>query len=289
MHGVMRQCEMGMREGHEAKDFFLMPGVLTADARATSSSDFRITIELPRFRSWNPGQFVMLRWGSHVCGRPFAIVDWNQKTKNSGGASLLHLAVRDRGLGTHELVADLKKSHPVWVTAPLGVGFELKALESAERVLLLSEGGAACGLLSIAENRRIVCQQAALSRHHQDQWWHIEPEKLNLDKELMARSQAKPNQIFSGHSELLAQSERISEFCEIFAVGSFEFLEALVKGLDDFKGSVHVRLDENMGCGIGLCFSCAVFTSQGPQLSCRQGPWFDFARARAHLSNRASP
>jgi dihydroorotate dehydrogenase electron transfer subunit len=38
---------------------------------------------------------------------------------------------------------------------------------------------------------------------------------------------------------------------------------------------VQALLEENMGCGTGICYGCAIETRKGMQLVCKDGPMFD--------------
>ena len=40
------------------------------------------------------------------------------------------------------------------------------------------------------------------------------------------------------------------------------------------KKTIYVSLEENMGCGVGVCLGCVVRTTTGYQLVCKDGPVF---------------
>jgi NAD(P)H-flavin reductase len=158
----------------EAKNFSLVLSKLSAPAKQVSARDYYLTLNIPHYRSWAPGQFVMLRWGEHLIGRPFAIVDWKKK---SATTSQLTVWIRELGAATKELKNLSHKNMPVWVTAPLGTAFPSFLLNKKNRILYITGGVGAASILSLKNIRK----------NYKDFWIHGERSLDDFDKKL------KPN------------------------------------------------------------------------------------------------
>ena len=272
---------------YDAKNFSLMEGEVFEDATATSSRDFRLKILLPKFIKWSPGQFVMLRWGRHLVARPFAIVDWKSLSKGS----LLEVWVRRLGAGTEELFKLAKKGMAIHVTAPLGQNFMEK--QKLDRILFLSGGVGAASILPVVAARLAVGQTPS------DLWIHGEQDENSLDRQLMS-SESRPQILYFEKTSVRGLSGRITQafdgkiderledsFQAVVACGPSAMLEAVVAKLQgDEKFSqipLWLGLEEKMGCGVGLCFSCSVSTQKGMERCCLEGPWFEAGHLKNHF------
>ena len=267
-----------LRPERQARHFSLGQAVLAADVRATSQRDLRIDILVPFYRPWEVGQFVMLRWGRHLIGRPFAIVDWKSQP---GGDSLLSVWVRRLGAATEEL-AHFKKGMKLQVTLPLGQGFSSSTLR-ASRLLLVSGGVGAASVLPLALARGIAPK---------DLWIHGDRDESTLDGELMSAThrptyvclETLPEKSIGFHpgrvTDLIQSisAENAAGLAGVVACGPSPMLEAVAKVCASSsrlqKLPVILGLEERMGCGIGICFSCSVWTNDGMKRLCTEGPWF---------------
>lgn len=297
-----------------AKNFSMLEGQWETDALPTSTRDFRLQIRLPDYRAWQPGQFVMLRWGTHVIGRPFAIVDWHKMHPDSTThESLLSLWVRRLGPGTEELFTEAQAGRSVQVTLPLGTG--LAHLTDWGKVLFVSGGVGAASLYPIKKQRLAAGKGAA------DYWLHGEREVTALDRVWLAEStNLKASRFYfdAGTRGLEAEAQQLLDtyqlgkriakgfvtqafegttgaeidggFDAVVACGPSAMLENLLPKLaarrDFVNVPVYLGLEEKMACGIGLCFSCSVSTTDGLQRCCLNGPWFEKSQLQNHFSFR---
>ncbi|MBS1985234.1 MAG: hypothetical protein JST16_13775 [Bdellovibrionales bacterium] len=275
----------------EAKNFSLVPGTLVAAPRASSERDFRLEIRLPVYRDWLPGQFVMIRWGRHLVGRPFAIVDWRRE---DAGTSVLSLWIRRLGAGTEELFREALAGQAVDVTLPLGQPFE-KSLFTAQRLLLVSGGVGAASLwpLAVARSKRGL----------RSLWLHGDRDLPSYDRELF-QSTDRPDRValeagdvpgdFSRGrvTDLMREvmPEDLRSIEALVVCGPSPMLEAVSKtalSIPELAAlPVHLGLEERMGCGVGLCFSCSVWTRAGMKRLCTEGPWFEAREIPGHFRLR---
>lgn len=283
---------MAMTLCRSAARFTWSEGTLIAKPRASSTRDLRLDLDLPFHREWTPGQFVMVRWGRHEIGRPFAIVDWQP---TAGGRSKMSLWVRRLGRGTEELT-HLSAGTPFHVWAPLGQGLTAGALDSTTPLLLVSGGVGAASLWPVAEHR----ERAGLDGR--DLWIHGERDPMSMDREFAdAAPEGLDVVIETGDgargrvTDALAQlsEDALSHFSAAVVCGPTPMLEAVAKHLEQRQGflgkPVWLGFEEKMGCGVGLCFSCSVKTDdQGPVRLCTEGPWFEASRTRAHFAWRSA-
>jgi dihydroorotate dehydrogenase electron transfer subunit len=298
----MKRSERAPRKNqptvHAARSFSLGEGRLLSAPVATSERDYRLRIELPYYRSWEPGQFVMLRWEPHVIGRPFAIVDW-RKTPTG---SVMEVWIRRLGAGTEELFAKGEKGARIHVTAPLGRGLPKELLSPRASLLVISGGvGAASVLPLVAAREQGLASKAPKSAPLAglDVWVHGERSLSHMDSKLLASSsKLRPDLLCledkaSGAAlkklprSMTVSQGRVTEVLE--QVAGQSFTAAVVCGptpmlkavSDEFakretlaRLPLYLGLEEKMGCGIGLCFSCSVMTERGPERCCLEGPWF---------------
>ena len=52
-------------------------------------------------------------------------------------------------------------------------------------------------------------------------------------------------------------------------------LKAISKYAKKEKIAAYISLDEYMACGIGACLGCAIKTTEGYKMICKDGPVFD--------------
>jgi dihydroorotate dehydrogenase electron transfer subunit len=67
------------------------------------------------------------------------------------------------------------------------------------------------------------------------------------------------------------------EWCdEAFACGPTAMFEAMAEARrrSDARRPVQVLMEQNMACGAGICYGCAIETRRGMRLVCKDGPKF---------------
>lgn len=286
-------------------------GRLRAAACVTSDRDYRLQIELPFYRAWEPGQFVMLRWGSHVVGRPFAIVDW----KKTSSGSLMEVWIRRLGAGTEELFRTAEKGMRLSVTAPLGRGLPKDVLSPRASLLFVSGGVGAASILPLVAARSDARLKTSPRKSSPlaglDVWVHGERSLGDMDTKVLASSESlRPDLLCleekaSGPARkklprsMTVSQGRVTEvlaqvvgqsFTAAVACGPTPMLQAVAAELARHETlaqlPLYLGLEEKMGCGVGLCFSCSVMTDRGPERCCLEGPWFCASEITDHFRFR---
>lgn len=274
--------ERGVTKQYQAKDFRLFEAKMLARPRATSLRDYRIKISTPFLQDWTPGQFVMIRWGTHQIGRPFAIVSWEK----CNGHYVMELWIRRLGAATEELFCEGFEGMSLWVTAPLGTPLSQEIFERNSRVLFVSGGVGAASLLPIWQARQKLDAP--------DFWIHGERRPEDWDSNLQCgvlclESGAVSSRFVTGRvTEALSHVKDspthilvCGPTAMLEAVGIFVESSPLLRPAKCFLG-----LEEKMGCGIGLCFSCSVRCGDTMERCCTEGPWFEYASIRGHFEFR---
>jgi dihydroorotate dehydrogenase electron transfer subunit len=235
----------------------------------------------------------------------------------------MELWVRRLGAGTEELFKTLKAGTEVELTAPLGQGLSDELMNSSEPLVFLSGGVGGASILPLVRARREQGAQKDLWIHGErtlklldreiaqaraslrpDLFYIERSEEVKAERseEIKAersekikaeRSEEIPIQegritrVFESRPSKLAWPELVGAYV---ACGPSAMLEALLKLASSSKfglDKLYLGLEEKMGCGIGLCFSCSVLkTHEGPQRCCIEGPWFRASEIEAHFDFR---
>lgn len=68
--------------------------------------------------------------------------------------------------------------------------------------------------------------------------------------------------------------ESLSHFDTVMTCGPSVMMKCIAERVIADKKTIYVSLEENMGCGVGVCLGCVVRTTTGYQLVCKDGPVF---------------
>jgi NAD(P)H-flavin reductase len=227
-----------------------------------------------------PGQFYMLaaaeRWGAGEDERPFVPRALSFLGAADGQLSFM---LEDVGPGTRRL-CELRAGDELWLTGPLGEGFELPP---ADRQVLLVGGGV--GIPPLAAWSRVldahdVAASALLGFRDAA---HAAGARL-LDASLGIEVATDDGS--AGHhglvTDLLVARLDRDERAAVYACGPPGMLEA-VRALCDARGvPAQLALEAGMACGFGACFGCVVAVRDGGYVRiCVDGPVLDAARLEA--------
>jgi dihydroorotate dehydrogenase electron transfer subunit len=217
------------------------------------------------------GQFLMVRCCEGydpLLPRPMSF----HRFRRTGDEPQFALLFDVRGRGT-EWLARRTPGDGIDIFGPLGRGF---AVDKASQNLLLVAGGIGVAALvaladeAAAEGRSITLLQGARTAAR------LFPTAL-LPPEVEVMTATDDGS--AGHhglvTDLLAQHLPWAD--QVFACGPtpmFRAMAAVVRQEASGK-PVQVLLEERMGCGTGVCYSCAVFTRRGVRLVCKDGPMFE--------------
>lgn len=246
---------------NEKKDIFL--GELEVDGNEKCGDKF-LWLKLKAFPfKFTPGQFLMLQTGnfpSTFLNRPFAIAG-----VKDGKIDIIY---KIAGKGT-EILSHRKKGEKLRAIFPLGRGFELKE----NKYILLAGGTGIASILPCArfleENKKEFIFILGLKSVRD-----VNVEKIIepgiLEKTCITTEDGSYGRRGTALDELKKWHEGNEE---IIAGGPEEMLKNLLKIVKN-KRKVQLTLEVRMGCGTGVCFSCAVETVRGRKRACLEGPVF---------------
>ena len=176
------------------------------------------------------------------------------------------------GKGTQWL-AQRKPGDPVRIYGPLGNGFRLP--DFAANILLVGGGVGIAPMVDTAERaiaagHQVVAMMGARSTANllPAEAWPKEVEYVVVTED----GSSGPKGFVTGHMG------KYQEWANrIYACGPNAMFQSLANELR-FNGrrqSPEILMEENMPCGWGMCYGCAVFTKHGVKLCCKDGPRFN--------------
>ena len=229
-----------------------------------------------------PGQFFHLLCRDGAGSGPFLRRPMSVWRIGADGrlAFLLHV----KGLGTSAL-ARLRAGDALGVVGPLGKGFTLRP--EWRRILILARGVGLATLAPLTEAAaaRGIAVRAVLSARA--------PEDL-MAAEFAGGSGAAIDAVYDsdGSSEppaveaLLRRHLATARPDAVFTCGSNRLFQLLQRLAAEHDVPGEVALEQQMGCGLGMCFCCVrpIRLADGTvaqQRVCAEGPVFDLQQALA--------
>jgi dihydroorotate dehydrogenase electron transfer subunit len=175
-----------------------------------------------------------------------------------------------------KILSSKRPQQIVNILGPLGNGFDIKKNKQA---ILVAGGYAVSPLYALAQtlvnkNNQVTVFIGAYSK----QQILCEKEFINLGAQVHIATE-NGSQGYKGYvTELL--KKHTSKFKKmsnvmIYAAGPFPMLSALVKVTKGLAFPTQLSLESYIACGIGVCRGCAIPTSKGYKLCCKDGPVFD--------------
>ena len=227
-----------------------------------------------------PGQFVMVDAGAErsafdpLLPRAFSYYRFRHASPRDPERqfALLYSVI---GRVTEQMAA-MQPGDRVWMTGPLGRGFEVR--RSASNLLLVGGGVGIAPLVALADaesanpsrSRSIVLCFGARSA---DGVYPAQllPPQVEYQVATEDGSMGAPGfvtDLFARHLSWADQS---------FACGPVPMFRAMspIVRRDGMNRPVQILMETDMACGTGICYGCAVFTRQGVKLCCKDGPRFN--------------
>ncbi len=236
---------------------------------------FALRLQNPKWKSWRPGQFVMLRPQSFGLelpwARPFGICHVTED----------HLIIFFQivGKGT-ALMAKLKPDDLVQVWGPLGNSF---AVEADTPTLLLAGGMGIVPFVGYVYEHPNPWNITMLFGYRGDKGCYPFDninERINVD--CLCESLAGDIENF-----IYSLRERMSEYAEqdglVLACGPQPFLKTVQKFANELSVRTQLSLESRMACGVGACLGCVTSTTDAwpvadkknwPVQVCNHGPVF---------------
>ena len=236
---------------------------------------YALTLERPAWKSWHPGQFIMLRpvvdGEGMTWARPLSIC---RVTSQS-----LVLFFRVVGHGTDRL-SRLKSGDRVVVWGPLGTHFEVKA---GTPTLLLARGVGIAPFAGYADRHPDPSLLSMLFGHGMPSN-NYPTDAMAARIELENMRDRTPEELESFHA---AARKKMMEYRErgglCLACGPMPFLYRVWKTALELDLPTQLSLEERMACGTGACLGCTTVTSSHwpdtiraglPVQTCTSGPVF---------------
>jgi dihydroorotate dehydrogenase electron transfer subunit len=245
------------------------------DNKQVAKEHFKLTFASDYISSHaDPGQFVHIRCteGTEpLLRRPFSI---HRINKEHGTREIIYRLI---GIGTH-ILSNLQLGAYIDVMGPLGTGF---VIESSADVALFAGGG--CGIAPLfqaaaqAKKMGIKAVYAIIGASHRDLVL-CEQDFKGLGVETVVTTDDGSHGRKGVASDILLEllsSHLTSLTSHLYSCGPRPMLKAVSEISQQFKVPCQLSLEEWMACGIGACKGCAVKTTKGYKMVCKDGPVFD--------------
>ena len=229
-----------------------------------------------------PGQFVMVDPGSGqgavdpLLPRAFSYYRFRETSSRDERQFALLYTVIGR---VTEQMASAAPDDRVWMTGPLGRGFDVR--RSARNLLLVGGGVGIAPLVALADaesessarQRSIVLCFGARSAEG------VYPAELlppQVEYQVSTEDGSMGAQGFV--TDLFAEHLPWSD--QTFACGPVPMFRAMSpiarRAAQSGQSSpIQILMETEMACGTGICYGCAVFTRRGVKLCCKDGPRFE--------------
>lgn len=245
---------------------------VTESARLYGETHILWLTRPPHLNNATPGQFVMVYIDEHsdpLLGRAFSIHRVREGEHGPEFAILFDIV----GRGT-EWLSRRDPGDAVRVVGPLGRGFEPRT--RVQRMLLVGGGIGVAPLIWLADQLIEAGREVTLLLGGRTEAQIFPAAQLPPAVELVAATEDGS----LGTKGLVTQPfEQLLPWCDqVFACGPNPMFEALHNVARDsgLRKPVQALLESPMACGMGICYSCAVFPRRGGvRLVCTDGPMFD--------------
>lgn len=229
-----------------------------------------------------PGQFLSIRMPGErefLLRRHFSI---HQSSRRGGWAGTLEFAFDVSGPGTTWL-SQARAHRFLDVIGPLGKPFSYP--KRLTNCLLIAEGHGAASLYFLAQEllaRQKRVDMVVGGATFENVFKPIEAKRLSQTVKIMTADGSLGDRGTVG--DALAEAAERSRAEVVYAAASPRMLRRIAEFCATRRLPAQVAVEERMGCGIGLCYSCVVPVARtdgsGHDLlrACVDGPIFDPAR-----------
>jgi dihydroorotate dehydrogenase electron transfer subunit len=248
---------------------------------AEGGSSHRLTLGVPGWPGFAPGQFVMLSPGPRgavprsdpLLPRPMAV--YRVHSRSGGGG--VEILFKRHGRGT-ALLAEARRGDRVGLVGPLGRGFPLGAPD--EPAILVAGG---TGIASVYELAARLCEAsggpgrvAVLlgARSAPDLMAEADFEALGVPLHIATEDGSRGAR--GRVTDLLEPVLDEHPGARVYACGPTPMMRRSAEIAAGCGAPCHVSLENPMACGFGVCLGCAAPRVEGGfALVCRDGPVFD--------------
>lgn len=229
-----------------------------------------------------PGQFLsvaMPEERAFFLRRHFSI---HQSARRGGWAGTLEFAFDPKGPGT-EWLARARAHEFVDVIGPLGKGFA--SPRRLTNCLLVAEGHGAPSMYFLAQELRAKGKKVDMAIGAADIDHVFKPIEAKRLSQTVGIATADGSMGERGKVlDLLPGMVEQTQAEVIYAAGPNELLRSIAEFCRERRIPAQVAVEERMGCGLGLCFTCAVPVARkdgsgyDSLRACSEGPVFNPAR-----------
>ncbi|MCQ2444216.1 MAG: dihydroorotate dehydrogenase electron transfer subunit [Mailhella sp.] len=235
---------------------------------------YALTLEKPEWKSWQPGQFIMLRPSEgrgRMLARPFPIC------RVTSQSLVLFFEVSDPG--TEEL-SRLKSGDGVIVWGPLGNGF---VMDSERPALLLAYGSGIAPFAGYADMHPAPERLSMVFGHRApNSCYPTDAMASRMYMEDVLDRTEKEREMF--RRSMLSKLEECGEAGGVcLACGPMWFMSWVWENAGRLGVPAQLALSSRISCGIGACLGCSTLTSSHwpdeacaglPVQTCTSGPVF---------------
>jgi dihydroorotate dehydrogenase electron transfer subunit len=227
-----------------------------------------------------PGQFYMLataeRWGAGADERPYVPRALSFLGAADGQLSFMF---EDVGPGTRRL-CELRPGDELWLTGPLGKGFELPA--AGRRALLVGGGIGIPPLAAWARTLEAQDIPTTALLGFRDAEHAAGARLLECNRDHIVATEDGSVDHHGLVTELLAAELDRDAAAVVYSCGPPGMLEAVRAMCAARNVPAQLALEAGMACGFGACFGCVVGVRAGGYVRvCVDGPVLDAARLEA--------
>ncbi len=214
-----------------------------------------------------PGQFIMAHCSVDGMDPYFARAFSYHRVDGDRFAILYNVVGKGTGW-----IAERRQGDPVRIYGPLGNGVKLP--RDPGNLLLIGGGVGIAPLVdlasrAVARGHQVVAMMGARTsaRLLPGSAWPKEVEYVVVTEDGSAGAQGFVTRHLGKYQEWTSK---------IYACGPPAMFESLAEVLRGNGRRQHpeILVEENMPCGWGICYGCAVFTRKGVKLCCKDGPAF---------------
>jgi dihydroorotate dehydrogenase electron transfer subunit len=219
-----------------------------------------------------PGQFVMVRCGKDtILPRPISV------HRAEGGEIALLFSVVGKGTAW---LSQLKKGDTLDIFGPLGNDYTI--YPASKNLLLVAGGMGIAPLRFLADiaagaGKKVTVILGARSR---DYLLPVTPSQRLFNKGMMPASFQCINATEDGSEGFKGLATQLiphylEHIDQVFACGPAAMYQTMAQMPELKKIPTQLSLEIMMGCGVGVCYGCAIKTKSGLKQVCQDRPVFE--------------
>ncbi|MCP4652661.1 MAG: dihydroorotate dehydrogenase electron transfer subunit [Candidatus Omnitrophica bacterium] len=235
---------------------FIHKETILTDIKKAALNIFLLTLEDNQIsEAINPGQFLQLKIKGKILRRPFSIFSRSNNT--------IKILFRVCGEGT-KILSEMKPQSKLDIIGPLGNGFPLDSKSP-----LFIAGGLGVAPLNFLANEIKNSGKFIYGTKHENEFVALSFPETTKHKIIKISEEKDKKNVCDILPEHLENTDTV------YASGPRKMLKKVADICTKNKTTCFITWEERMGCGFGLCQSCAVKTRAGYKMTCADGPVFN--------------